>query len=208
MRGGALRTCPLGSSRALTTHACSSRSRRGVARRTQFELWLSIQVAEADGLRPATSETQRAHLTPIHSATRELAASLLQLWRTKAPQEAHDVLKAPDVRVTNQSDKLIHLPKLLSLNADVREAMAVMASPAGGHGADGSKTASAAVEAAAAAAAQEEVAAADEAMAAVEEADSAEAAEDEAEALMALQVAGPAPTAPRRIGAAAPGFVM
>jgi hypothetical protein len=63
------------------------------------------------------------------------------------------------------------------------------------------------VEAAAAAAAQEEVAAADEAMAAVEEADSAEAAEDEAEALMALQVAGPAPTAPRRIGAAAPGFV-
>ena len=44
------------------------------------------------GLRPVSEQSQRAHMKPIHGATDELASSLLSLWRTKSPEDAHAVL--------------------------------------------------------------------------------------------------------------------
>ncbi len=92
--------------------------------RTQLELWLSLQVGTADGLVPAREQQQRAHAWPIHSATDAIAKSLVDMWRTKTPAQAHEVLARPDVRVTNASDKTIHLPKILRLDEDVRKAFA------------------------------------------------------------------------------------
>ena len=91
---------------------------------TQLELWLSLQEGTPGGLLPASEQHQRAHAWPIHSATDEIADSLLKMWRTKKPKEAHEVLARPDVRVTNKSDKAIHLPKILRLDEDVRNAFA------------------------------------------------------------------------------------
>jgi hypothetical protein len=88
---------------------------------TQFELWLSVQEGTDDGLKPATEvHAKRVHLEPIHNATKELADSLLNIWRTKTPEEAHKLLEGTDVQVTNQRDKKHHLPKILSLDEDVR----------------------------------------------------------------------------------------
>ena len=42
------------------------------------------------------------------------------MWRVKPPLGAHAILKAPDVRITNQGDKDIHLPKILKLDEEVR----------------------------------------------------------------------------------------
>lgn len=89
---------------------------------TQFELWLSLQEATPDGLTPAPEQRQRADPWPIHSATDALARSLLEMWRTKSPKDAYAVLKQPDVRVTNQSDKDTHLPKILKLNEKTQKA--------------------------------------------------------------------------------------
>ena len=40
-----------------------------------------------------------------------------------APEEAHEILKEPDVTVTNQSDKEVNLDKLLKLNDEVRNVL-------------------------------------------------------------------------------------
>ena len=37
-------------------------------------------------------------------------------WKSKTPKEAHSVLSANDIQVTNQSDKTDQLKKLLKLN--------------------------------------------------------------------------------------------
>ena len=89
---------------------------------TQFELWLSLQEGSTAGLRPVSEQSQRAHMKPIHGATDKLASSLLSLWRTKSPEDAHSVLSRADVRVTNQGDKDIHLPKILELSKLVANA--------------------------------------------------------------------------------------
>ena len=82
---------------------------------TQFELWLSMQEGTGEGLKPATEEhAKRVHLEPIHSATEVQVDSACDLWRTKTPEEAHKLLGKPDVQVTNQSDKRIHLEKSLT----------------------------------------------------------------------------------------------
>ena len=52
---------------------------------------------------------ERARPVARRSATDALARSLLEMWRTKSPNDAYAVLKQPDVRVTNQSDKDTHL---------------------------------------------------------------------------------------------------
>ena len=88
---------------------------------TQFELWLSVQEGTDEGLKPATEvHAQRWHLEPIHNATRAIEEEVLNIWRTKTPEEAHKLLEGADVHVTNQRDKTHHLPKILSLDEDVR----------------------------------------------------------------------------------------
>ena len=99
---------------------------------TQFELWLSMQEGTGEGLTPATEEhAKRVHLEPIHSATEVQVDSACDLWRTKTPKEAHEMLERPDVQVTNQSDKTLHLEKIRTLSEDVaRETLIERASNA------------------------------------------------------------------------------
>lgn len=90
---------------------------------TLFEAWLSMQAVSPEGLKPATPEQQRFDIVPIHGANNITGESLKAMWATRTPQEAYDLLKEPDVTVTNQSDKTVQLDKLLQLDDEVREAM-------------------------------------------------------------------------------------
>jgi len=74
---------------------------------TQFEAWLSMQFATPKGLVPCnlTSDLMRFHIQCIHNAPAELADILLNMWYSKSPEDAHDILSRADVTVTNASDK-------------------------------------------------------------------------------------------------------
>ena len=41
---------------------------------------------------------------------------MVDLWANKSPEEAHEILSQPDVKVTNASDKDVQLGKLIELN--------------------------------------------------------------------------------------------
>ena len=45
---------------------------------------------------------------------------LFDLLAAKSPKAMYDILSAPDVQVTNQSDKEACLPKVLKIDAEVR----------------------------------------------------------------------------------------
>ena len=45
------------------------------------------------------------------------------MWGNVNAQQAYEVLKRPDVSVTNAKDKEMQLPKMLKLDEDVRAAM-------------------------------------------------------------------------------------
>lgn len=47
---------------------------------------------------------------------------LFAMWAQRTPAEAHAILASPDVSVTNQSDKEVQLPKLMTLDELVRKA--------------------------------------------------------------------------------------
>ena len=55
----------------------------------------------------------------------KLVESLVDTWRARTPNEAHDELGKPDVDVTNKSDKKEGLLKILNLNQEVRIAVAM-----------------------------------------------------------------------------------
>lgn len=88
---------------------------------TQYESWLSLQVATANGLRPATDEERRSRteIVPIYNTNSNMVDGLLAMWSIKTPEQAHALLSMPDVTVTNQSDKDEQLPKVLKFNDDV-----------------------------------------------------------------------------------------
>ncbi|KOO20988.1 hypothetical protein Ctob_000046 [Chrysochromulina tobinii] len=89
---------------------------------TLTEAWCSVQTVTADGLRPATEAERRYTIKCIHNATTETTAKgLVDLVSTKNPEEMHQVLKKPDVNVTNMKDKEAILPKILKINQHVKE---------------------------------------------------------------------------------------
>ena len=81
-----------------------------------------MQTATPEGLRPATEAERRYTIKCIHNATTETTAKgLVDLVSTKNPEEMHQVLKKPDVNVTNMKDKEAILPKILKINQHVKE---------------------------------------------------------------------------------------
>ena len=90
---------------------------------TQFEAWLSMQVATTDGLAPASDRQQRFTIEPIVNGNSILGESLRSMWESKTPDEAFKLLAKDDVTVTNQSDKIEQLPKLKVLDVKVKEVM-------------------------------------------------------------------------------------
>ena len=87
---------------------------------TLTEAWCSMQTVTSDGLLPATKAERRYTITCIHNATTETTAKgLVDLVSTKKPTEMYDILKLPDVNVTNAKDKEAMLPKILEIDRHV-----------------------------------------------------------------------------------------
>ena len=83
---------------------------------TQFEAFLSMRQVTAAGLGFAPEAERRCTIVPIHDAPKSIAQVLVDEWGSKTPEAAYKVLKGQDVKVTNQKDKDVQLPKLLALD--------------------------------------------------------------------------------------------
>lgn len=89
---------------------------------TQFEAWLGFQVPTESGLRPAQPERRRIEIAVIHGATESLREHLQSTWANKTVDDARHFLAAPDVAVTNESDKTEQLTKLVEIDELARDA--------------------------------------------------------------------------------------
>ena len=90
---------------------------------TCFEAWMAMQTPSNDGLIKASDAERRWTTVPIYGANATLANGLEEVWAGRSAAEAIEVLRRPDVTVTNESDKLIQLGKLQGLDKRVRETM-------------------------------------------------------------------------------------
>jgi hypothetical protein len=77
-----------------------------------------MQSCTAEGLLPAPKS--RATIVPLYNANPLLAETLESIWSQKKPQDAHTVLAEKDIAVTNQTDKELHLPKILNFDEQVK----------------------------------------------------------------------------------------
>ena len=89
---------------------------------TLTEAWCSMQTATPEGLRPATEAERRYTIKCIHNADDEHdAKGLVQKLSRWTHLEMYDLLKKPDVNVTNAKDKATMLPKILEIDGHVIE---------------------------------------------------------------------------------------
>mmetsp|Transcript_83172 Transcript_83172/g.166092 ORF Transcript_83172/g.166092 Transcript_83172/m.166092 type:complete len:209 (-) Transcript_83172:349-975(-) len=88
---------------------------------TQFEAWLSMQVASNEGLVGAPTAMRRCIIECVHGAPEGLKQALIDEWSHATAATAHNKLSLPDVSVTNMSDKLMQLPKIKMLDEVARE---------------------------------------------------------------------------------------
>ena len=91
---------------------------------TQFEAYLSLRTVTANGLDLTPDAKRRCVIKCIHNAPTSFSEALVGMWATKTAAEAYDILVKPDVRVTNQSDKDVQLPKLKTLNTFAQRVIA------------------------------------------------------------------------------------
>jgi len=90
---------------------------------TQFEAWMAMQACSSDGLKPAAEHSRRCQIRCIHSAEQgKDDKKMTELWAQRKPAEAHELLKARDVAVTNQTDKDLWLPLIFELDVAVKSA--------------------------------------------------------------------------------------
>ena len=97
---------------------------------TQFEAFLSMRKVTTNGLDFVKETERRVIIAPIHNAPNALTVALVEEWGNKTAKEAHDVLKQPDVKITNLKDKDIMLPKLLKLDDFAKQMVAENVVPA------------------------------------------------------------------------------
>jgi len=90
---------------------------------TQFEAWMAMQSCSQHGLQPAPSDKRRCQISCIHSAEPgKDDKKMMELWAQRKPAEAHELLKARDVAVTNQTDKDLWLRLIFELDEAVKSA--------------------------------------------------------------------------------------
>jgi hypothetical protein len=88
---------------------------------TLTEAWCSMQTVTPEGLRPATDTESRCTIACIHNAKYEtFGEGLLDLVSEKTPDAMHNILKKPDVSVTNARDKTAMLPHIKHINDHVK----------------------------------------------------------------------------------------
>ena len=94
---------------------------------TQFEAFLSFRKVTANGLDSTSEEERRDTIICIHNANPKYdPPKLRDMWGDKTAEQAYAILEKPDVKVTNQKDKQIQLPKLKKLNEFAKSAVATM----------------------------------------------------------------------------------
>ena len=94
----------------------SCRARRS----SQFEAYLGFRVATESGLGDARDPTYRTTIVPILGAGQGVDQHILEMWGRATASDVRDRLGKDDVQVTNQSDKMLLLPKLEVMGALVR----------------------------------------------------------------------------------------
>ena len=77
-------------------------------------------ISDEGGLKPASQEARRCHITPILGANANMVDGLLAMWAQRTPDEAYRLLASPDVTVTNRRDKDEQLDKLKTLSKEVK----------------------------------------------------------------------------------------
>ena len=82
-----------------------------------------MQQPTANGLRPAGEDERRWTIVPIYNASEMFVRGLEDMWAKRTPAQAFEVLSQPDVTVTNASDKVVQLEKLIKLDTRVRTAL-------------------------------------------------------------------------------------
>ena len=88
---------------------------------TCFEAWLSFQQCTEEGLLPAPAGKSRSTTVATLNGTETMTAHVAKMWSGRTPQQAHDLLRLPDVTVTNTKDKTTILRKLLQMSVVVQE---------------------------------------------------------------------------------------
>ena len=92
---------------------------------TQFEAFLSFRKVTGNGLDLTPLSERRDAIICIHNADSEFdPPKLRKMWGNKTAEEAHAVLEKPDVKVTNQKDKDVQLPKLQKLDTFAKSVVA------------------------------------------------------------------------------------
>ena len=86
---------------------------------TGFEAFLSMRSTSANGLSNEQGAS-RMSIRRLRGMNMESEASLKREWSNCTVERAYEVLKGPDVEVTNKKDKDLQLPKLLELNRRVK----------------------------------------------------------------------------------------
>jgi hypothetical protein len=87
---------------------------------SQFEAYLAFRWASINGLGDALDPTYRTTIVPILGVGQDVGQHILEMWGRATTRNARDRLGKDDVQVTNQSDKVMLLPKLDVMGALVR----------------------------------------------------------------------------------------
>lgn len=64
-----------------------------------------MQRLTLNGFKPEEDPCRRCAVRTLHNANAKLEKFLFELWATRSPEQACEILAAPDVLVTNQKDK-------------------------------------------------------------------------------------------------------
>ena len=90
---------------------------------TQFEAWLAMRKASRQGLGNAKAHEARWSIAMLYGCPEAQRNSLMQEWLKCSHVEAKEKLSKPDVEVTNQQDKDVHLPKLADIDRAAQRMM-------------------------------------------------------------------------------------
>ena len=89
---------------------------------TQFEAWLSMQEATAEGLvSKKEGGGKRVEIECLHGTPASFGLVLREEWLGCTAELAHKKLSGVDVTVTNMRDKATQLPKILQLDQAVKQ---------------------------------------------------------------------------------------
>ena len=98
-----------------------------------MEAWCAMMATTVDGVRAATEAERRFTIECLHNADPNFdKPKLISILSQKTPEEMYTILASPDVNVTNQRDKDLHLPQVLKTDERVKEMMAASGGGGGG----------------------------------------------------------------------------